>query len=150
MPRRPIGARPTRPGAGGGGRDLRQLPIEIRLYLEYGLDGLHRPEMQAEDRDPFIFFELRDDPDAPPAFDARRLWREWGEAILAAWIRERPGTRPWAWWQFDAPALVADVDDGFDPAREAEADYLARHGLLTPIERRARRRQRRRAPREAD
>ena len=39
--------------------------------------------------------------DAP----CRRLWRQWRESLLAAWVAEHPGTRPWAWWQFDAPRI---------------------------------------------
>ena len=30
-------------------------------------------------------------------------WRELREAVLTAWGAARPGSRPWAWWQFDAP-----------------------------------------------
>jgi hypothetical protein len=33
----------------------------------------------------------------------RELWRLCRDAVLPAWIAERPGTRPWAWWRFDAP-----------------------------------------------
>jgi hypothetical protein len=29
-------------------------------------------------------------------------WRECSEPILAAWTAARPGTRPWAWWQYAA------------------------------------------------
>lgn len=29
-------------------------------------------------------------------------WHEHGEEITAAWLLEHPGTRPWAWWAFDA------------------------------------------------
>lgn len=31
------------------------------------------------------------------------LWREHGPEIVADWIREHPGTRPWSWWQYGAP-----------------------------------------------
>lgn len=30
-------------------------------------------------------------------------WESSRGMILPTWIRERPGTRPWAWWAFDAP-----------------------------------------------
>ena len=38
-----------------------------------------------------------------------------------------PGSRPWAWWQYEAP----------EPPRPAESEtgYLDRCGLLTPSER---------------
>ena len=42
------------------------------------------------------------------------------------------GSRPWAWWQYDAPEPVLP--------RERPADYLARCGLLTEGERRSLRR----------
>jgi hypothetical protein len=37
-----------------------------------------------------------------PGRDLMRIWRAHGGAITAAWIRENPGTRPWAWWACDA------------------------------------------------
>ena len=37
-----------------------------------------------------------------------------------------PGTRPWAWWEFDAPE---DAREG-----ETERDYLVRLGLMLPGE----------------
>lgn len=33
----------------------------------------------------------------------RTDWLAMRDDLLAAWIREAPGTRPWAWWEFDAP-----------------------------------------------
>jgi hypothetical protein len=29
-------------------------------------------------------------------------WREFRGPILAAWAAARPGSRPWAWWRWDA------------------------------------------------
>lgn len=46
---------------------------------------------------------------------------------LAQFFRGEPGTRPWAWWQFDAPEPLPEGED--------EVDYLARHALLFPGER---------------
>jgi hypothetical protein len=37
-----------------------------------------------------------------------------------------PGTRPWAWWEFDAPEPLPEDED--------EADYLERFGLWLPGE----------------
>lgn len=31
------------------------------------------------------------------------VWEEHREAILVGWIEEHPGTRPYAWWEYDAP-----------------------------------------------
>jgi hypothetical protein len=33
----------------------------------------------------------------------RADWARVRDELLRIWIGERPGTRPWAWWQFDAP-----------------------------------------------
>lgn len=30
-------------------------------------------------------------------------WEACRAELLQQWIKERPGTRPWAWWHFDAP-----------------------------------------------
>jgi hypothetical protein len=35
---------------------------------------------------------------------AKQLWENNRLAILAAWTRDHPGTRPLAWWMFEAPA----------------------------------------------
>jgi hypothetical protein len=35
--------------------------------------------------------------------DQRGRWQEHGDDLLAEWIADHPGTRPWAWWRFDAP-----------------------------------------------
>src|SRR3954451_19809015 len=35
--------------------------------------------------------------------EAREAWEIMREKIMADWIREQPGTRPWAWWRWDAP-----------------------------------------------
>jgi|GEM_PF-6090482 len=68
---------------------------------------------------------------------AQTDWAKHGEPILSWWtgetderfsqkpwiwpIRGGPGSRPWAWWEFDAPeAREAD---------EAEADYIDRLNL---------------------
>jgi hypothetical protein len=34
--------------------------------------------------------------------ELEKLWRAHGRAILASWVHEHPGTRPAAWWLFDA------------------------------------------------
>jgi hypothetical protein len=88
----------------------------------------------------------------------RVAWAIHGREITVAYIVERPGARPWGWWRFDAPEprrqLDASVEgsgpaDWFgcprlytsavkiDEAFEMQLDYLRRHGLLTPSERRA-------------
>lgn len=56
---------------------------------------------------------------------AERLWRNAGAELLPEWIQEHPGTRPDAWWRFNAPKpenVPADtpewvLKDGCDPRR---------------------------------
>ncbi|WP_033336892.1 hypothetical protein [Thioalkalivibrio thiocyanodenitrificans] len=56
--------------------------------------------------------------------DRMRLdWQRHRDVLLPEWIKANPGTRPYAWWKFDAPEPR--------PEAEAEREYLARHGLLT-------------------
>jgi len=59
---------------------------------------------------------------------AAAMWNVVRGDELPRWIKERPGTRPYAWWCFDAPERRPDG--------ESEAAYLERHGLLTAGERR--------------
>ena len=33
----------------------------------------------------------------------REAWEELGEELTADWVTKRPGTRPCAWWLYDAP-----------------------------------------------
>jgi hypothetical protein len=63
------------------------------------------------------------------------LWRRHGPTVLADWVRRRPGTRPWAWWRFDAPESRRTRTPGRVPVPENQADYLDRLDLLTDAER---------------
>lgn len=84
----------------------------------------------------------------------RQAWEEHRESILAEHIKEKPGTRPWAWWRFDSPEPRRQINPGPEtsgpanyfgkPRRysdmppkdmyETETDYLRRLGLLTKAE----------------
>lgn len=91
--------------------------------------------------------------------DAARAWAELRRELLLEHIADHPCTRPWAWWEFeDHPrrrtVRMRPEDYPREPARpwpwdrpcswwqamldgkwyEAEAVYLARHGLLTKRE----------------
>jgi len=89
-------------------------------------------------------------------FDAeeeRRTWDSVKDQVLAEWIQQHPGTRPGAWWKFEAPGprqrvpnkpinwgvLVPDYCFGVavigEPAvYESQAAFLRRHGLLDASE----------------
>ena len=58
----------------------------------------------------------------------RALWERHRGVVMAEHIRIRPGTRPCAWWMFDADGLPDRDDD------EPEAEFLHRHDLLDPDE----------------
>ena len=83
----------------------------------------------------------------------RDAWEDHGEDLLASFIAEHPGRRPWGWWRFEAleqrrrnqpdgpytqyrcPASFG-VPENCDPAEyETERDYLERLGMMTVAER---------------
>ena len=45
----------------------------------------------------------------------REDWETHREEMLAKWIAERPGSRPWAWWTFDAPTRRETSDGSVHP-----------------------------------
>jgi hypothetical protein len=60
---------------------------------------------------------------------AEAAWHAHGDELTREWIARHPGTRPPAWWAFDAPSGR--------PAAESQRSYLLRHGLLTRWETRS-------------
>lgn len=68
--------------------------------------------------------------------ERRAAWEAHRDEIMARYgPGQRPGRRPAAYWQYDAPGVIeaADPDDDVDTHRRAVA-FLARRGLLTPAE----------------
>ena len=53
-------------------------------------------------------------------------WADVEAELLPAWIADHPGTRPWAWWEEEAPGRRGEG--------ESELDFLKRHNLLTDRE----------------
>ena len=77
-----------------------------------------------------------------PIERVRAIWGEWRDRALRAWTDRNPGTRPTAWWLFEAPLTAFQVlgestDTSGLPVAivESEAAWLDRHGLLTAGER---------------
>ena len=85
----------------------------------------------------------------------REYWEAHRDEILPSWVERFPGTRPWGWWQVEAPLPRQEI--GHDPptewtlgdvyvrglpydcdpppydqldSYESEATYLSRQGLL--------------------
>jgi hypothetical protein len=85
----------------------------------------------------------------------KAVWDEVRDDFLTEFTSRHPGTRPWAWWHFEAPEPRRQVRDGPrvdlsggywfgkpawysgmppDDMFESERDYLQRLGLLFPHE----------------
>ena len=72
---------------------------------------------------------------------AREFWEETGPSIMAAWVLDHPGTRPLAWWIFDAPSspsfkLPCHPDSWARspekvPSLKVQSAYLRKQKLLT-------------------
>jgi hypothetical protein len=83
----------------------------------------------------------------------RALWQRWRAEVMARWIADRPGSRPWAWYEHDCPpreerlklsgsgAQTATLNHdrrpefhgceaGAPPRIESEATFLRRLGVL--------------------
>ncbi len=84
--------------------------------IEYLLTGRVKRADGSDSCKPYLF----------GGYDCAPDWKELRDELLPRWIREHPGTRPFAWWSFDAPG----PREG-----DSELDYLRRHNLLTPGER---------------
>ena len=82
----------------------------------------------------------------------REAWDDSREWYLARWVQEHPGTRPWAWWRFDATEPRRRYDGAMIPPKEGrlfggtvesfrdalyekQRHYLDRIGELTESER---------------
>ncbi len=90
-------------------------------------------------------------------------WVALKDDILSAWVTEHPRSRPWGWWQYDAPGYRERIDgkphpfedpdrpenmkkllfgkpccytcqDDWDAKYETEDSFLRRHELLLPEE----------------
>ena len=72
------------------------------------------------------------------------LWRDGRDSLLAAWLVERPGTRPWAWWEFDAPRATEVperfrggpwVDLFIEPRRQLQGSSVPRWAVVAFVPR---------------
>ena len=48
--------------------------------------------------------------DEPTMAEKREAWEALRDELLSAWVRDDPCTRPWAWWEFDAPERRRRID----------------------------------------
>lgn len=108
---------------------------DVAWQKDYLLHGIRPSDPPIERRRPLVY---RDEHRGCFASSeaAKELWRAIKDAELAKWVKERPGTRPFFWWQADCPErLPYDAPERVDPAKSAA--YLADHSLLTPGEKQA-------------
>jgi len=71
----------------------------------------------------------------PTGKSTSELWAEFREQVLEWWLKERPGTRPWCWWQFDAPERrrrVGGTGTTFSEFGRDRDEYTPDFGLPTP------------------
>ena len=60
----------------------------------------------------------------------RNVWEEVRKEVMAAWIKKSPGTRPWGWWEFDAPRWEKKFDAWYDGKKPKPRRRLG--GIGTP------------------
>lgn len=130
--------------------------VATRGHAQFLWFSDRREEALDLDRDAVIWLEISES-------SARRAWVRNRESVLKEWRECSPGTRPSAWWKFDAPeprrqlsgagrpgweavpAMVPAYGFGVPldwagflktdpPEFESQATYLKRHGLLTADE----------------
>ncbi len=51
------------------------------------------------------------------------LWDTHKKKVLDDWIKRKPGSRPWAWWQFDSPVRPVN----FVPLNLDQVEMIERH-----------------------
>jgi hypothetical protein len=60
-------------------------------------------------------FDSMLNPDFYSDHELRAAWDKMRDVILSDFVRRHPGTRPWAWWKFDAPGRRERIDGGVHP-----------------------------------
>jgi hypothetical protein len=60
-------------------------------------------------------------------------WQELRGELLAAWIPEHPGRRPWGWWRFDAPEPMRRLLGGYDALGDRNLPAKTWHLLTAEI-----------------
>ena len=94
-------------------------PRSIKESVPEGVIGLlETGELKQPGANPLTMWLLYLSSKRPGKEDKLRLyWEELKGDILQSWRRQFPGTRPYAWWKYDAPP-PEELADGDDPDRE--------------------------------
>jgi hypothetical protein len=105
------------------------LPLVFQHFLLHGdRDAALAADPEAGAFDLFVL----DSPTDGGRHTRGDVWAAVRDELLAAWIAERPGTRPWAWWLHDAPAWTTDIPTR---ARPLAIDYAHVWQLKQPRKR---------------
>jgi hypothetical protein len=93
----------------------------------------------------FAFLDGAEEWPALSRDELREAWTLLRDELLQEHIAQQPGSRPWAWWQWEAPEDMRQIGEDrtklscgrvyVSPIYETEAAYLARLNLLTAAER---------------
>ncbi|MFC1886062.1 hypothetical protein ACFLZM_03290 [Thermodesulfobacteriota bacterium] len=99
--------------------------VDIADWKMHFLETGKAPSPPATDQLELFFFKKEE--------TQRETWRNSKNQILSAWISNRPGRRPWAWWRYDAPrdpALMAGTawENRYPIARQ----QIGGQGVTTP------------------
>jgi hypothetical protein len=96
---------------------IEQSPVWLLRFLAFG----EIPEPKQEGV--LECFMLRGD-----RRNEKRMWKKYRDFILTDWIQNRPGSRPWAWWRFDAPRWQKSFNGAFfegvlpEPRKQVSGD----------------------------
>src|SRR5512134_1805319 len=89
-------------------RRIEGISAAVVEYLESG----EYPPSRREGGDGAAFWEVFSKTGLDGA-ELRDDWEAVREAVLAEWIELHPGTRPWAWWVYDAPAWSGPIPEAW-------------------------------------
>jgi len=100
----------------GGRRGVEKMALKEKGHLEIDkdmLDFFHSGKKTAE-----IFMAGNYD-------IGREAWEYHRDKVLKDWIKDRPGSRPFAWWQFDSPKHPTKfIPINLDQVEMVERDYI--------------------------
>jgi hypothetical protein len=101
------------------------MPRKLYRQRKCGLSGYRKRWLL--DGGPDLGFPEPGETD-PDEGELRELWAVHGDELTAEHVEGHAGSRPWAWWRWNAPEPRGKQD---------ELDYLRKHNLLDAAEKRA-------------
>lgn len=105
-----------------GGRRAGRVEARAEWIAAFLLDG-EKPAVGTADHGAYVGAVFLAGPSG-----VRALWVQHEVELLARWVASHPGTRPWAWWRFSAPAGREQVS-GAPIERGALHDQVDAEGL---------------------